>query len=77
MGERSGKLVGFACYGQVPLTQGTYGLYWIVVHPQVQHADIGPRMLEAVEADIPARGGHQLLIETSGRADYEAARRLY
>jgi len=33
-GERAVR--GYACYGPVPLTVGTYDLYWIVVDPVAQ-----------------------------------------
>lgn len=75
--EQGEQLVGFAAYGQVPLTHGTYDLYWIVVHPAVQGAGLGRRLLAEVERDMLARGGHQVIIETSSRSEYERARRLY
>ena len=69
--------MGFACFGQIGFTHGTYDLYWLVVHPERQGTGIGRRLMLAVEADIIAQGGHQLLIETSCRPDYEKAREFY
>src|SRR5574340_1804830 len=32
-GNEKTRVRGYACYGPVPLTQGAYDLYWIVVEP--------------------------------------------
>src|ERR1041385_8367785 len=34
--EGSGALVGFACYGSTPSTNGAFDLYWLAVHPDAQ-----------------------------------------
>jgi D-alanine-D-alanine ligase len=59
------------------LTQGTYDLYWIAVHPAARGLGIGHTLLARVEAEIQARGGRLLLIETSDTPAYTLARRLY
>ena len=68
---------GYACFGPHPLTQGTYDLYWIVVDPTAQGHGIGHALLARVEAEVQARGGRLLLVETSGTPAYTAARRFY
>ena len=70
-------MLGYACFGPHPLTQGTYDLYWIVVDPIAQGRGIGHTLLARVEAEVRARGGRLLLIETSGTPAYASARRLY
>jgi ribosomal protein S18 acetylase RimI-like enzyme len=59
------------------LTQGTYDLYWVVVDPVAQGRGIGHALLARVEAEVQARGGLLLLVETSGTPAYASARRLY
>jgi ribosomal protein S18 acetylase RimI-like enzyme len=59
------------------LTQGTYDLYWIAVDPAAQGHGIGHALLAGVEAEVQARGGRLLLIETSSTPAYASARRLY
>jgi predicted N-acetyltransferase YhbS len=52
-------------------------LYWIAVDPAAQGRGVGRALLERVEAEVRARGGRLLLIETSDLPAYAAARRLY
>jgi ribosomal protein S18 acetylase RimI-like enzyme len=68
---------GYACYGPVPLTVGTYDLYWIVVDPVAQGRGHGRRLLEAVERRIEELGGRKLLIETSSQESYAGTIRFY
>lgn len=75
--REEGRLLGFACYGPTPLTQGTYDLYWIAVDPQAQGRGIGSLLLAQVEAEMQARGGRMIVVQTSGRPDYERSRCFY
>ena len=59
------------------MTQGTYDLYWIAVDPAAQGRGIGRALLAQVEAEVQARGGRLLLIDTSDTLAYASARRLY
>jgi ribosomal protein S18 acetylase RimI-like enzyme len=68
---------GYACYGPVPLTQGAYDLYWIVVDPASQGKGFGGYLLEYVETDVLSRGGRMILIETSSQESYGATVRFY
>ena len=68
---------GYACYGPVPLTQGVYDLYWIVVDPASQGKGFGSHLLEYVEGDVLRRGGRMILIETSSQETYGATVRFY
>jgi ribosomal protein S18 acetylase RimI-like enzyme len=90
-GERSGYLFavletgnakdtqvrGYACYGPVPLTQGVYDLYWIVVDPASQGTGLGRLLIAHVEQDVLNRGGRMILIETSSQDTYGATVRFY
>jgi ribosomal protein S18 acetylase RimI-like enzyme len=72
-----GRVLGYACFGLHPLTQGTFDLYWVAVDPAAQGRGIGHALLAGVEAEVCARGGRLLLIETSSTLTYASARRLY
>jgi ribosomal protein S18 acetylase RimI-like enzyme len=75
--EESGRVVGFTCYGTTPLTQGTWDLYWIAVHPERHGARVGRVLMEKVEADVASRGGRLIVVETSGRDEYTKTRLFY
>jgi ribosomal protein S18 acetylase RimI-like enzyme len=75
--EADGDIVGFACYGPTPLTDGTYDLYWIFVHPSYQGRSIGTTLLSEVEKALRQVGGRMLLVDTSSTRRYLPARRFY
>jgi len=71
------ELVGYACWGPTPGTEGTYDLYWIVVDPARQGQGVGTELLTAVEQQRAREHGRLLVVETSSRADYAATRAFY
>ena len=75
--ERRGELLGYAAWGQAPLTKRSFDLYWIVVAPAAQGQGLGQALLQRVERAIAARGGGNLYIETSSRKSYARTRRFY
>jgi ribosomal protein S18 acetylase RimI-like enzyme len=77
LAERAGRVVGFACYGPVPLTEGTFDLYWIAVHPEAQGTGVASKLDDAVVKAIRNTGGRWLLAETSSTGPYAAARAFY
>jgi aminoglycoside 6'-N-acetyltransferase I len=72
-----GKTAGYICYGRRPLTEGTYDLYWIAVDPNIHGKGIGSRLVKFMEEDVKKLGGTMILIETSGKAEYEGERGFY
>jgi ribosomal protein S18 acetylase RimI-like enzyme len=70
-------LVGYACFGATPATDGTYDLYWLAVDPAVQGRGIGRALVRDVEEKLIARGGRLLVVETSSRPDYASTRQFY
>ncbi|MDI6768413.1 MAG: GNAT family N-acetyltransferase [Anaerolineales bacterium] len=75
--RRDGQVLGFACYGQRPLTQGTYDLYWIAVDKNHHRQGIGEVLLDEAEKQVKARGGRLLIAETAGKLAFEPTRRFY
>ena len=75
--REDGCVVGYACYGPRPLTQGTYDLYWLATDPRRQKRGIGLALLRQVEEEVRRLGGRLLVIETSGKEDYESVLRFY
>jgi len=75
--EREGRVLGYSCYGPVPLTLQSYDLYWIAVRKEAQATGIGRMLLEKSEAAIAGLGGRRVYIETSSKPIYRDTRRFY
>jgi len=75
--QADGEILGFACYGQRPLTQGTFDLYWIGVDGNQRGRGIGKSLLNDVEEQVRARGGRLLIAETEGKPSFNPTRRFY
>jgi len=71
------RLLGYACAGPTPATDGTFDLYWLAVDPTVQGKGIGTTLVRAVERELRDRGARMLLVETSSRPDYSNTRAFY
>ncbi|WP_211341231.1 GNAT family N-acetyltransferase [Desulfoglaeba alkanexedens] len=75
--EDAGRLLGYACFGPVAGTRGSFDLYWIAVQPDLRRGGIGRHLLSRVEESVQALGGRRLYIETSSRSLYEPTRAFY
>lgn len=75
--EQDGRVVGYACYGEIACTVGSYDLYWIAVAPELRGRGLGRWLMARVEDAIRALGGRKVYAETSGRAQYEPTRQFY
>ena len=71
------ELIGYACWGPTPGTEGTCDLYWIVVDRRRQGAGIGTQLLSEVEGRLLDEGCRLVVVETSSRADYAPTRGFY
>ena len=71
------ELIGYACWGPTPGTEGTWDLYWIVVAREQQGSGIGSTLLQHVEQTLTADGCRLVVVETSSRADYAPTRGFY
>ena len=75
--ETDGAVRAYACFGKASLTQRSWYLYWIFVDPSVQRTGLGQVLERSVEDSVRQMGGERLVLETSGRPDYERSRRFY
>ena len=71
------RLIGYACFGPTPATDGTFDLYWLAVDPAAQGRGASRALVKAVEQELARRGGRLLVVETSSRADYASTREFY
>ena len=75
--ETDGRVAGYVCFGETPLTRGTWDVYWIAVEHGRQGAGIGRALMAATERDIKGSGGRLAVIETSSKPEYNKTRRFY
>ena len=59
------------------MTEGTWNLYLIAVHPQHQGLGYGTSMMNYIEQILGDRGERILLVETSGLDGFEKTRSFY
>ena len=71
------RLLGYACAGPTPATEGTFDLYWLAVDAAAQGRGIGTSLVREVERGLRHRGARMLLVETSSRPDYSNTRAFY
>jgi ribosomal protein S18 acetylase RimI-like enzyme len=75
--EVGGRVLAYACFGTIALTQGAFDLYWIAVHPDAHGTGIGRTLLLRCEQEMAAQGGRLVVVETSSRSVYDKTRRFY
>ena len=75
--DRTGSLAGYMCYGEVPLSDRCWDLYWIAVDPAAQGTGLGREMIRFMETDLHERRARKILIETGGKTSYGPTRRFY
>lgn len=59
------------------MTEGCWNMLLIAVDPRRQRAGLGAALVRAVEAEVGARGGRLLLVETSGLPGFAGTRAFY
>ena len=69
--------VGVAYVAPERMTEGTWNLHLIAVHPDCQRQGRGKSLLRHVEQILAERGERVLLVETSGTEDFEYVRAFY
>lgn len=70
-------VAGYLCFGPTPMTRSTFDLYWLVTGAAHRGRGVARALVEAMEAELRARGGGGVRVETSDSEGYGAARQLY
>jgi ribosomal protein S18 acetylase RimI-like enzyme len=76
LAERGSSLVGYACYGPIHGTQGSFELYWIAVSPDEQRRGLGAQVYARAEAAMRKAGAHIYADTCSSRPLYRHTRLL-
>ena len=75
--EQGGAILGYACFGPIAGTAGSYDLYWIATHQRYQRLGIGRLILDRSEALMVKEGCRRIYIDTSSRSLYAPTRSFY
>jgi ribosomal protein S18 acetylase RimI-like enzyme len=70
-------VVGVAYVAPERMTEGTWNLYLIAIHPERQRQGRGVALLRHVEQVLASRDERVLLVETSGLESFEYVRSFY
>ncbi|MDQ2812868.1 MAG: GNAT family N-acetyltransferase [Actinomycetota bacterium] len=71
------SIAATAYYAPERMTDGTWNLYLLAVHPDYQGQGRGAALVRHVEQDLRAAGARVLLIETSGVPGFAGQRAFY
>ena len=71
------KPLCYACFGQTPMTDATYDLYWMITAAEARGRGLGQRLLAELETELTVRGARNLRIETSSLEGQGGALRFY
>ena len=75
--DDDGSPAGVAYYAPERMTEGTWNLYMLAVHPDRQGEGRGAALVRYVEEALKARGERLLLIETLGLDSFAPQRAFY
>ncbi len=70
-------VAGFICYGEIPMTDRRFDLYWIAVDPDLGRQGVGRRLLARMEAELGSQGPAKVYVDTSSTPGYDRARSFY
>ncbi|MDY7027423.1 MAG: GNAT family N-acetyltransferase [Spirochaetota bacterium] len=71
------RIVGYTCYGPIPMTFRRWDIYWIAVADALRGRGIGGMLLAKTEDHIRRLGGSKAYIETSSSRLYAPTRRFH
>jgi len=70
-------VVGFICYGEIPMTDRRFDLYWVAVAPDFGRQGVGRMLLARMEAELCEQGPAKVYVDTSSTPGYDRARSFY
>jgi GNAT superfamily N-acetyltransferase len=75
--DETAGLLAFANYVKNSFSVHSWDLYWLAVHQDWRHKQLGSLLLKEVENDVRNSGGKILWLDTSGRPLYAPTEEFY
>jgi ribosomal protein S18 acetylase RimI-like enzyme len=75
--ERDGELLGYTCFEAIALSDLSWDLYWIAVHPEAWGSGLAIDLMARTGNVIKRRGGRFVFAETSSTDPYQRTRAFY
>lgn len=75
--DEADRPLSYACFGQTPMTDATYDLYWMVTDGAARGKGYGQRLLGALEDELGSRSARNIRVETSSLEGQGGALRFY
>ncbi|MFN0133264.1 MAG: N-acetyltransferase family protein [Phycisphaerales bacterium] len=85
--HEAGESIGYACFGPIACTVGSFDLYWVAVRADRQGHGLGARLMQEAERRMaagligpggtPLAPGRRVYVETSSRDLYAPTRAFY
>jgi len=75
--DEADRPLSYACFGQTPMTDATFDLYWMVTAAAVRGQGCGRRLLGALEQALAVRRARTIRVETSSLEGQGGALRFY
>ncbi len=75
--DDSGQVVGYICFGPIPMTDRRYDLYWICVDRELKKSGVGTSLVLEMESYLRKKDARHIYIDTSSTAPYDDARLFY
>lgn len=75
--EDEGKLIAMGCVFYEKMTDNTYVLHGLAVHPDHEQKGHGKRMLNHIEDFLREKGARLLLVETTSDFEFDLRKDLY
>lgn len=72
-----GRAVGLCCTAPEDLTDGTWNMLALAIHPDWQGQRLGAALVKAAEQHLIDKKQRILIVETSGTDDFARTRRFY
>ncbi len=75
--DDDGSLLGYICYGAIPITDRCFDLYWICVDQNTSRKGVGRLLLSAMENALKEKAARHVYVDTSSTEPYLKARSFY